>query len=1044
VARLDKKLTYQGLKNYPVYREDTDNTIFNVINVPEIFPQGKSYFLMLGSKLLKQGSEVLVEILDSQGQVIYYEVPKYLENAGRAISVWIYDHIVPGEAFVTIVGELDRVPLIWKNKPNIKRTFRIFVNPQLSNKQPIKFNTLPVVTASYVDRSYLVFSEDQTVPIRYTPPADEFWIGRRDLAASRYDYSQSYVISAVPSTYPLPDTVQFNYKSAYIGGQFQFTSTVEDADGYFTGSYRGTITKFITSTSFEVFPAVVAKNEDPDLVINAEDPITGYIDYFSTQTGSASELTASFVELKIKDLFTFSGEVNTIKVYKKNRSADTTYYLLGQYSADPTELFLQSGSINKTLGTFDSTAYITANWTSSKIDGTAINSSYLPSIGYSILPFEGTVQLTPHTEIGGISQAERMFKFYPQAGTIQTPNFHEYTVKAKYYGKPDNYVGLNGTITTASLGIYISGSAVNHDIENDQLGKRIGFLTTPTVRNFGELEFNVITDRNGIMNLNFVVFEGIWNIADISIMAATDPGFNADELTIYAPLGNTKRNELATFKLEFLNSLGDPCVESVETTRTIKLVNQAVYMEESDNLVLGKLSLASTMERGIILSGDTGSTIRSYAYRGKAFAEASGSGGFIQYSGSSLPGYQGVGFELNAGYGTGSLDFRFDPVGGSYLIISASIFALSGSNMTSASGGGGSGVGGLWTQSLGSSSIHRLGDVEITGSLSILGDFVYVSSSIIYSSGSTKFGDSLDDKHQFTGSVYITGALDIIGPITSTEYFPTASWAINALNGRGGNALEQFDSSLTWSFDHGLGEKFVNFEIYNLSNEVIIPQKILVIDSNSADIYFNTPIAGTAVAAYGGFNSASLRNYSVGGIASQSFSTQETWSFDHNLAYKHVIVQTYDTNSYAMIPSNIQLINDNSLEVYFTPGAAGTVVASIGGSSIIKQATIALACSDETSPLTASLNATTFYMPYELHILNVKASLNASGSNSCSIDIKNNGGTIFSAPLIISASNYTGSLVPTSSLILENDRITVDIISTGTGSTGLKVYLLGY
>ena len=39
----------------------------------------------------------------------------------------------------------------------------------------------------------------------------------------------------------------------------------------------------------------------------------------------------------------------------------------------------------------------------------------------------------------------------------------------------------------------------------------------------------------------------------------------------------------------------------------------------------------------------------------------------------------------------------------------------------------------------------------------------FVSSSILYESGSTKFGDSLDDTHEFTGSVDITGSLFING-----------------------------------------------------------------------------------------------------------------------------------------------------------------------------------------------------------------------------------------------------------------------------------------
>jgi hypothetical protein len=76
----------------------------------------------------------------------------------------------------------------------------------------------------------------------------------------------------------------------------------------------------------------------------------------------------------------------------------------------------------------------------------------------------------------------------------------------------------------------------------------------------------------------------------------------------------------------------------------------------------------------------------------------------------------------------------------------------------------------------GGSFISASTEVRITGSTNILGDLTvkgtgsfdvlhttYETSSIIYSSGSTKFGDTLDDTHQFTGSVSITGSLSLDG-----------------------------------------------------------------------------------------------------------------------------------------------------------------------------------------------------------------------------------------------------------------------------------------
>jgi CMP-N-acetylneuraminic acid synthetase len=41
----------------------------------------------------------------------------------------------------------------------------------------------------------------------------------------------------------------------------------------------------------------------------------------------------------------------------------------------------------------------------------------------------------------------------------------------------------------------------------------------------------------------------------------------------------------------------------------------------------------------------------------------------------------------------------------------------------------------------------------------------YVTSSILYQSGSTKFGDTSDDTHQITGSLYTTGSVTINGDL---------------------------------------------------------------------------------------------------------------------------------------------------------------------------------------------------------------------------------------------------------------------------------------
>lgn len=67
-----------------------------------------------------------------------------------------------------------------------------------------------------------------------------------------------------------------------------------------------------------------------------------------------------------------------------------------------------------------------------------------------------------------------------------------------------------------------------------------------------------------------------------------------------------------------------------------------------------------------------------------------------------------------------------------------------------------------------SGGISTTGDLAITGSLNVSGTITaqefnteFVSSSIIFSSGSTKFGDTSDDTHDFTGSVNVDGGITI-------------------------------------------------------------------------------------------------------------------------------------------------------------------------------------------------------------------------------------------------------------------------------------------
>jgi hypothetical protein len=87
----------------------------------------------------------------------------------------------------------------------------------------------------------------------------------------------------------------------------------------------------------------------------------------------------------------------------------------------------------------------------------------------------------------------------------------------------------------------------------------------------------------------------------------------------------------------------------------------------------------------------------------------------------------------------------------------------------------------------------------ITGSLIVTGYIetqelrtTYISSSILYRSGSTKFGDELSDTHTFTGSLLVSGSVTTVGPNVFTSALTGTSATLSStlkVGGATGNFL---------------------------------------------------------------------------------------------------------------------------------------------------------------------------------------------------------------------------------------------------------------
>lgn len=119
---LDKKYAGATLLDRAPYSE-----FFNISEMPATFTSGKNYFKIHGNReLLELGSEIFIEILDSNRKPVYHTVNRYKDPSGnRIISVFIYEDTAPGPATINVIGKPIRddrgIPIQQRVEENIQR-----------------------------------------------------------------------------------------------------------------------------------------------------------------------------------------------------------------------------------------------------------------------------------------------------------------------------------------------------------------------------------------------------------------------------------------------------------------------------------------------------------------------------------------------------------------------------------------------------------------------------------------------------------------------------------------------------------------------------------------------------------------------------------------------------------------------------------------------------------------------------------------------------------------------------------------------------------
>jgi hypothetical protein len=521
IKKFAENLT-QPLTSFGTFLVDTTptSTYFKITEFKDTFTGGKNGFLIEGSEHLMESTEIKIQILDVNGDPIYYEpgngVPEYYEGTSKLVAVYVYEDTPIGTAKITVLGELKTyldeggavlpIPDDWKNVYNVKWEREFKVNRLLSNEDKVRFYRRPEVTINEIVKP--IFN-NVTSTITQT--------GSLDGIAQSPRIGEQLSGFTAPTTYLLSINDTTNWTGSVVGTTISIPSL----------GYSTLADSVITNKNLLVTNPYTLNN----LVSNFSN--AGYTASFNYTEGTnnlKTALTGSFAKINISDLTTFVGDVARVKIFRKSQSDLADYQFVQEIRLESNEILrdLESQTKNEEFyGIFDNNNY-TEYWTSSAAALTAsFNQSYL----FNSIKFDSN----------GVNN------FYTSK-SLNITNGTEYTLDFNLR------VGQGQVLAGNYVNVFLSGSTQSATNPNQlvQIKQNIITITSDSsLLQKNQLTANFKAEQLNNAKLYFEIKGNGWYIADVSLRASQETAYSPDEITFIQSVPRTLPEETFLYRFEF-------------------------------------------------------------------------------------------------------------------------------------------------------------------------------------------------------------------------------------------------------------------------------------------------------------------------------------------------------------------------------------------------------------------------------------------------------------------------------------------------------------
>ena len=529
MARIKKYSPEQKLSSFQtlIVDDNPNSDYFRITEFKDTFTGGKNGFLIEGSEYLKETTEIKIEILDVDGNPIFYEpakgVPEYYEGISSLIAVYIYNDTPIGLGKITILGELKQyddngvkrdVPSDWTGTYNVKweRTFQI--NKILSNEDRVRFFKRPQINIDEINKP--IFNNNANLVTQ---------IGNVNGIPLAPTAGTSLSEFSLPTSYRLNVSSGNNWTGSIDGSSISFDNI----------NYNPIVLDVVSETEVIVSPPYA-----PNGIVSSfsNESYTTSFNYLEGVSDLATALTGSFAKISITDMKTVVGDAARVKVYRRSQSNLTDFEFVQEIQLESNELLrdIETTEANEiSYGTFTQDV-ISQYWMTSSNDiSVELNTGFLYNSA-KLNSTEGNHFLT--TQSFSIqSGVEYTLDFNVKKGSVSPTNF----LKATLSGS------LNGTPKSQTI--------VNIPSSNAILQKQ----------NFTE---NIIADDFDEARLYFEVDGTDWYINNVSLKASQETSFSPDEITFIQQVPKTLQTETFDYRFEFYDINNNYIPILVEDTKT--------------------------------------------------------------------------------------------------------------------------------------------------------------------------------------------------------------------------------------------------------------------------------------------------------------------------------------------------------------------------------------------------------------------------------------------------------------------------------------------